>query len=570
MNRVYVVFVSMLFLLTVTACDNSAGDKPSGGTAGNATVVSAVTGFPSGTQNDGEPAYGGRIIIGSIGEPTNLISALASDSVSREITSWLYIGLLQYDKNLEIVPWAAESYDVEEGGTLLRFRLRKGIKWQDGTELTADDVEFTYRLMIDPKTPTAYASDFLAVKEFRKVDRYTVEVRYEKPFARSLITWMSDILPRHRLEGQDLLTTPLLRKPVGAGPYRLKEWVPGSRVVLEASDTYFEGRPYIDEVVYRNIPDLATMFLELKAGRLDMMSLTPQQYKFQTTGGDWDTQWHKFRYLSFGYAFLGYNMERSPFDEAPVRRALSCAIDRNALIAGVLLGEGRATVGPYKPGTWVYNDKLADYPYSPQEARRLLSQAGFADADGDGILERGGKPFSFTILTNQGNDQRVKAATIIQSQLKQVGVDVRIRTVEWAAFIKEFVEKGRFDAILLGWNILEDPDIFMVWHSSQAVAGGLNLTKYRNDRVDTLLEQARSKLDRDSRKPLYDEVQRILHEEQPYSFLYVPYALPIVHSRFKGVEPAPKGIMHNFIRWWVPAGLQRYSSSGPEDGTKKK
>ncbi|MFV0422133.1 peptide-binding protein [Oleidesulfovibrio sp.] len=573
MKRVLTVFASVLLLCVLGACDG--GEKTSTDEQQSLNEQpSAANPLPEvATKNNVKPDYGGRIVIGTIGEPTNLISALSNDSASKEITSQLYIGLLKYDKDLEIVPWAAESYDVEEGGTLLRFRLRKGIQWEDGTELTADDVEFTYRMMIDPKTPTAYASDFLAVKEFRKIDKYTVEVRYEKPFARSLITWMSDILPKHKLEGQDLVTTPLLRKPVGSGPYKLKEWVPGSRVVLEANDSYFEGRPYIDEVVYRNIPDLATMFLELKAGKLDMMGLTPQQFKFQSNGGEWDANWQKFRYLSFGYAYLGYNLERAPFNELNVRRALSYGIDRKALIAGVLLGEGRTTVGPYKPETWVYNDKLDEYPYDIAEARRLLAQAGFTDSDGNGVVERDGQPFVFTILTNQGNDQRIKAATIIQSQLKQVGVDVRIRTVEWAAFVKEFVEKGRFDAVLLGWNILQDPDIFMVWHSSQAVAGGLNFTKYRNPEVDSLLEQARSVLDQESRKPLYDEVQRILDYEQPYSFLYVPYALPIVHARFKGVEPAPAGLTHNFTKWWVPAGMQRYKAASgraaSNDETKK-
>ena len=191
------------------------------------------------------------------------------------------------------------------------------------------------------------------------------------------------------------------------------------------------------------------------------------------------------------------------------------------------------------------------------EARRLLDEAGWKK-NKDGLLERDGKPFLFTILVNQGNDSRIKAAIIIQSQLKALGIAVHIRTVEWAAFIKEFVNKGHFDAIILAWTITLDPDIYDVWHSSRAKPGGLNFTGYRNAEVDELLVEARSMTDQDRRKELYDRVQEILDAEQPYCFLYVPYALPIVQARFQGIKPALNGIMYNFDRWWVPKDLQRY------------
>ena len=191
------------------------------------------------------------------------------------------------------------------------------------------------------------------------------------------------------------------------------------------------------------------------------------------------------------------------------------------------------------------------------EARRLLDEAGWKK-NKDGLLERDGKPFLFTILVNQGNDSRIKAAIIIQSQLKALGITVHIRTVEWAAFIKEFVNKGHFDAIILAWTITLDPDIYDVWHSSRAKPGGLNFTGYRNAEVDELLVEARSMTDQDRRKELYDRVQEILDAEQPYCFLYVPYALPIVQARFQGIKPALNGIMYNFDRWWVPKDLQRY------------
>ncbi len=507
-------------------------------------------------QRDG-PVSGGRIVLGSIGEPSNLIPPLASDGASHEIAEYLYVALLRYNKDIEIEPWAAKSYEVLDQGLRFRFTLRKDIKWFDGQPLTAEDVEFTYRLMIDPKTPTAYAENFKAIESFTLIDRYTFEVTYAKPFARALLTWASLILPKHVLEKADLLDTPYSRNPMGAGAYRLKEWEPGRRIVLVANDDYFEGRPNIDTVVYRFIPDTTTMFMELKSGNLDMMTLSPQQYLFQTSGPLWDQGFDKFRYLSFSYAYLGYNLRRPLFADIRVRRAMAHAIDKQEIVKGVLLGEGESTIGPYKPGTWVYDTAIKDYAYDPIEARELLAEVGWKDRDGDGLLDKDGQVFRFTILTNQGNSLRIKAATIIQFRLRQIGIDVQIRTVEWATFIKEFVNKGRFDALILGWNILQDPDIYNVWHSSKAVPGGLNFVGYENEELDALLEKGRRLIDPKARKPVYDRIQEILHRDQPYCFLYVPMSLPIVESRFMGIEPAPAGITYNFNDWWVPTSLQR-------------
>lgn len=545
------LFIFCILLATVNflgGCDGTAKEKNAAPETRLKTPEKPV----------GNPVTGGRILMGTIGEPSNLIPYLSTDSASSEVSGNLFVAPLKYDKDLNIVPWAAASYEVLEDGRLLRFVLRDDILWEDGVSLTADDVTFTYQLMINPNTPTAYAGDFLAISAFRQTGRLSFEVRYDKPFARALMTWMGAILPKHLLEGQDMMTTPFARKPVGAGPFRFGSWESGSKVTLRASDTYFEGRPYMDEAVYRIIPDPSTMFLELKAGRLDMMSLSPQQYLRQTTGSQWERDWRKYRYLSFSYTFLGFNLEHPFFKEESVRRAISMSINRQSLVDGVLLGQGVPTTGPYKPGTWAYNDKLVPMPQNQDEARRLLAGAGWKDTDGDGILERDGKPFSFSILVNQGNDQRIKSAIIIQSQLREVGIAISIRTVEWAAFIKEFVNTGRFDALILAWTITQDPDVFDVWHSSRAKPGGLNFTGYRNAQVDALLVEARGLADQAERKVLYDRFQEILHQEQPYCFLYVPYALPVIQARFQDIKAELGGIMYNFDRWWVPKDLQRY------------
>ncbi|MBG0777502.1 MAG: peptide-binding protein [Desulfovibrionaceae bacterium] len=509
--------------------------------------------------NAATPVVGGRLILGEIGDASNLITVLSTDSSSAEVASHIYTRLLKYDKDLNVVPEAAESFEVLDGGKRLRFKLKKGIRWTDGVKLTAADVEFTYKLMVDPKTPTAYAENYRHVTGFKVLDPYTMEITYNEVFARSLTSWMIDILPKHLLEHENILDTKYSRAPVGAGAYTLTEWTAGSRIVLDANPDFHEGRPYIDRLVYRIIPDTATMFLELKADNLDMMGLTPQQYLFQTSGKDWAERIHKYEYLAFAYTYLGYNLDRPLFKDVRVRQALAHAIDKQEIVKGVLLGQGVATSTPYKPGTWACNENIKPYSYDPAAALALLEEAGWKRQGDGGPLMKDGKPFAFTILTNQGNEQRLKSATIIQSRLAAIGIAVKIRTVEWASFIKEFVNPGNFDAVILGWNILQDPDIYNVWHSSKAVEGGLNFVRYRNPEMDELLEKGRRTLDQKERKIYYDKIQEILHRDQPYCFLYVPKALPAVQARVRGITPAPAGITHDFYHWWVPRDLQRFS-----------
>ncbi len=497
-----------------------------------------------------KPVQGGSIVMGTIGEPSNLLPYMASDASSSEVSGLMHTSLLEYDKDLNVTACAAQSWDVLDGGRRIAFVMRDGIQWEDGAPLTAEDVEFTYRLMTDPKTPTAYAADFLMVKEFRRTGRLSFEVSYETPYARALLTWLQPILPKHVLEKEDIASTKYARHPLSAGPYVLEEWDAGSRITLRANERYFKGRPCIDRVVYRVIPDGTTMFLEARAGRLDYISLSPQQYLRQTVGRQWDENWRKYKYLSGVYTYVGLNLKSPFFGDVRVRRALSYAMDRTAIVKGALLGMGEPTFGPYKPGTWQYSGSLRPFPYDPGKARALLAEAGWHPGR-DGVLEKDGVPFAFTLLVNQGNDERIKVAVILQQMFRRIGVSISIRTVEWAAFIKEFVNTKKFDALILGWTISNDPDLYEVWHSSAISGHGLNFISYSNPEADALLEKGRVTTDRAERKKIYDRFQEILHEDQPYLFLYVPYALPMVRARVRGIEPAPAGISYNFDRWWI-------------------
>ncbi len=505
------------------------------------------------------PAYGDIIVEGSIGDASSLIPLLASDSTSHGIAGLVFNGLVKYDRDIKIIGDLAESWEISPDGLVITFRLRKGVKWHDGQPFTAQDVLYTYRVTVDPKTPTAYAGDFQRVKKAEVIDSHTFRVTYDKPFAPALASWSSAILPRHLLEEKDITKSSLIRHPVGTGPYRFKEWLTGQKIVLISNPDYFEGRPYIDGYIMRIIPDMATMFLELRAGGIDRMGLTPLQYARQTESNIFKNNYNKFRYLSFSYTYLGYNLKNPFFTDKRVRQAISHAIDKNEIINGVLLGLGKEATGPLKPGAWAHNDKVKKYPYDPKKARELLAEAGWRDSNNDGILDKDGQPFAFEIITNQGNEVRAKCAEIIQRRLAEVGISVKIRIIEWAAFVNEFINKRRFDATILGWTIPMDPDMYDVWHSSKTGPGELNFISYKNKELDDLLEKGRTTFDLEKRRKSYHRIQEIMAEEQPYTFLYVPDALPIVQGRFRGIEPAPIGIGHNFIKWFVPKEEQKLS-----------
>ena len=507
------------------------------------------------------PAHGDAIVEGSIGDVSGFLTAVTSDSASHTAAGYVFSGLVRYDKNLKLEGELAETWEVSPDGKRITFRLRKGVTWHDGAPFTSEDVLFTYRRMIDPNTPTAYAEDFKQVKRAETPDPSTFVVEYGKPFAPALASWGMHILPKHLLaEYPDISRSPLNKKPVGTGPFRFVEWKTGEKTVFETNPDYFEGRPYLSRVITRVIPDPATMFLELKSGGIDMMGVTPLQYTRQTETEEFRRSFHKYRYLSFGYTYLGFRLSHPLFSDIRVRQAIAHAIHKKEIIDGVLFGLGQEATGPYKPGTWVHNPDVKRYPYDPQRAKALLGEAGWKDADGDGVLEKEGRKFSFTVLTNAGNESRAKTAAIIQQNLAAVGVKMEIRTLEWAAFINEFVDKRKFDAVILGWNIPQDPDQYDIWSSKKTGPKELNFVGFQNAEVDRLLEEGRRTFDLEKRKKAYSRIQEILAEEQPYVFLYYPDALPVVHKRIHGVEPAPAGISYNFIKWYVPKDQQRYTT----------
>ncbi|HET8579007.1 MAG TPA: peptide-binding protein, partial [Methylomirabilota bacterium] len=501
----------------------------------------------------------------SIGDIGGLIPSLTSDQSSHEVGGMIYDGLVKFDKNLTTAPAMAEDWTFSKDCLSLTFRLRKDVRWHDGQPFTGEDVVFTWKTLINPKTPAPFKQDFLQVKDVEALDPYTVRATYPKPYAKALDSWNTYMLPKHLLEPYvadgKLRESPQNRFPIGTGPYRFREWKSGEKVVLVTNPNYYEGRPYLSRVVYRIIPSQATIFLELKAKGVDYSSLTAMQYARQTEYPAFRKAYHKHRYPSGAYTFFGFNLKDTRFADTRVRLAFAHAINKQELIDGVVLGLAREATGPIRPGTWAYTDQVRRYEYNPEKARQLLAEAGWKDRDGDGLVEdKDGRPFTFTIRTNQGNEERKKIAEIIQQRLLDVGVKAEIQTIEWASFIKDFIKPRRFEAIVLGFGTGTDPDQYVLWHSSQQGTDQMNRIGYSNPEVDELLEKGRASCIQQERVKYYRRFQEILADDQPMIFLYFRDSLPVVSARIRGIREAPAGITYNFTDWYVPKHLQVYTS----------
>jgi len=499
---------------------------------------------------------GDAYVSASLGDASHLNPVLATDSASNEIVGLVFNGLVKYDKNLHFTGDLAESFETLRGGREIVFRLRPGLKWQDGLPVTSDDVRFTFEKLTDPSVRTPFSADYARVDRLETPDLLTIRVFYKEPFAPALESWTRGIIPRHVYGTGDFNGHPANRRPVGTGPYIFVEWKSDEKIILKANPDYWEGKPHISRYIFRVIPDAAVQFLELRNESVDTVSVTPDQYKAYDV---FFRSYNKFRYPSFSYTYLGFNLNRPLFKDRRVREAIACALNKQEIIDGVLLGMGAPATGPFPPQSWAYDPGIKDFAYDPERAKALLAEAGWTASKGDGNLYKDGHPFAFTVVTNQGNKLREMTAVILQSHLAAIGIKMNIRIIEWSSFLNNFIDPGNFDATILGWSTGIDPDQYVIWHSSQRGPGKYNFVGYANPEADQLLEEGRREFDPARRRDIYRRLHRILHDDLPYLFLYYPDSLPVVHKRFVGVETAPIGIGWNFNTWYVPKAWQKYA-----------
>lgn len=504
---------------------------------------------------------GGTLISAMPSDPSSMIGMVAGESASLAIGSYLFNSLLKYDQNLDLAGELAESWQVADDKKTITFKLKPDLQWADGKPLTSADILFTWQLITNENTHSPYASDYQLVTKAEAPDARTFIVHYSQPFAPALESWASlQVLPKHKLAGQDIRTTSFAQKPLGSHYYQLKEWRHGEYIKLEKNPKSVLGPANIDHLIERIIPDPAAQFLELMADNIDSMSMDPITYaRIIPSRPALQARLNQFKELGNSYTYLGFNLKRKPFDDVRVRKAINYAIDKQEIIDGVYLGLGITIASPYKPGTRWSNPDLIPYTFDPAKAKQLLAEAGFEDTNGDGVVDRDGKKLSFEILTNLGNKQREKTAVIIQRRLKEVGIETHIRTLEWASLLTNFIKPGDFDAVVMGWGLGLDPDQYNIWHSSQQKPGQFNFIGYNNPAVDKLLEQGRLEFDPEKRMQIYHEFAKVLYEDSPLVYLSAGYGLTAIHKRVQGImNPVPPaGVSYDSQKWYIPQPLRR-------------
>ena len=473
--------------------------------------------------------------------PSRLNPILSNDSASSAISNWLFNGLFKYDKDGNISEDLATSY-LFETNTKLIIKIKKNVLWHDKTRFTAHDVVFTYNTIINPKVFNSIVSNYKEVKSVKALDDYTIEVIYKKPYFKALEIWMVGILPKHILENEEnIMTSSFNKNPIGTGSYKLDTFKNSSDIKLVANDDYFEGRPNIDEIYYKFLPDTTTSFLMLKQKQLDVGGLTPLQIDRQIDE-KFKEDYKIVESPSFSYTYLGFNLRNEKFKDIRVRQALSLAINRQEMVDILYFGHGEVCNGPFLPGSFAFNENIEQIKPNIKEAKQLLKDAGYDENN----------PFSFELVTNTGNEIRINAAQILQYQLAKIGIEVKIRVMEWQAFLNTIVHPRKFETVLLGWSLSLMPDAYPLWHSNSDKLGRFNLVGYHNKEVDKLIEKGSTTIDRKELSLIYKKIFKLISDDLPYLFLYIPNSISVVNSSIKNVEPSFIGIMHNQREWIKP------------------
>ncbi|MBI2990735.1 MAG: hypothetical protein HYY47_01145, partial [Deltaproteobacteria bacterium] len=576
-------------LLLVAACEK--GERIAAESPGSQPVVAKAEAGP--------PTTGDWLVIHSLSDPEQLNPLTSNDSASSEVLGYIFESLLVRDpRTLELKPLIAETRPVISKDKLsYTFKIRPDVRFQDGRPLTGADVLFSIKAIKCPLVNAPFLRVYYnSVVDAQLLDEHTIRFVTKEPyFLNESVLGGISVLPRHYYDPEDLLKSVGVREldqgssrmpdsvkrfagnfnksysrnPLGSGPYKFQSWKTGQEVELRRDPSYWGNgkpgveQPRMDRLRFRIINNPDAALVTLKSGGLDFMeSLTPIHHVRGTGSERFKREFQKFEYFAPTYSYIGWNNGHPIFKDKRVRQAMTYFTNRRQMIKTILFGLGEVVDGPIYFFRPEYDKGLYSHPYDPQKGLQLLSEAGWKDTDGDGVLDKviGNErvSFRFEIKFNSGNTTRKSVALTLQDELKKHGIAATVRELDWTIFLDD-VKNHKFDAVILGWAMgVSEPDAYQVWHSSQAANKGSNHINYRNPRVDRILEEYRREFDANRRIELYREFQKILNDEQPYTFLFVGKWVSAVQRRFRSVEVLPGGLRP--IEWWVPTSLQRYTT----------
>jgi peptide/nickel transport system substrate-binding protein len=492
------------------------------------------------------------LVVGTRAEPKALNPIALTASESQQIASLMFQKLLEeQDDFVSFKPQLARSWSFSPDSLDVTFVLRDDARWSDGEPVTASDVRFTWQVQTDTTVAWPSASIKSHIRDVEVKDAHTVVFHFDQ---RSLYTLMDAndgvILPAHLLASiprAGLKTAPFGRAPVGNGPYLLKRWEAGQFIELARNPMYAGPAPRIERVVIKFVPDAVTLVSQLEAGEIDLLESVQAAdlAGIRAKRGDVKILESPSRRMTF----VAWNETRAPFEKNALRVAMTIGIDRRAIIENVWGGHAKECTSPIVPLQWAFDPGIKPIRCDAGAARSALGSLGYRDTDHDGILDRDGKPLEFELLVNDAQN-RVDIATLVQAQLKKVGVKVNVRVMEYGAYIDRILAMD-YDAAVVEWKVQTKVDLTQLFHSSAKRPEGYNFTGYSNPEVDGLIERALAQRDMKRAKKFWSEAQRAIYDDQPYTFIAVPQELTAIDDRFCNVTPSPISIFAHLAGWRI-------------------
>ncbi|WP_053364834.1 ABC transporter substrate-binding protein [Bacillus sp. FJAT-27245] len=508
-----------------------------------ATIILVLSGCAGGKSADkmgARPSSATKQLVYGTELEIERINPILNEVGHSEIDSMIFRGLTKPTEKNEMVGDLASNWEISPDKLTYTFTLREDAKWEDGKPVTAEDVKFTLEKIMDPKANTPNAGDFREIKEVNVLDEKQVQIKLDNPFPPLLDKLKIGIVPKHILKDEDINKSEFNQHPVGNGPFKLKEWRNDHTIIIERSDSYYGKKPKLDEILFKPVPDANTRVLQLKTGEIDLALVEPNQLASVKENDNFTIK----TIPTADYRAIMYNFRNPLFNDPKIRQAMNLAIDRDAIVKGMLANKGEHAYGPLQK-SWANTPQEISYSYQPEKASQLLVEAGWVKGS-DGVLVKNGSRLEFDLVSPASDPVRVALANIVAEQLKPLGIAVIQKPLDWSAINLE-----EADAFVIGWGSEFDPDdhTYRIFHSSQIGDGLYNLNAYRNAKVDRLLTDARIHTDQGQRKKYYEQFQRELALDPAFNFLVYLDALYGVDKSVSGISNRTLG-HHGFGLFW--------------------
>ena len=552
-NKILASIISTLLLVSLfTGCGATSSELPDSNTTSTDTSLSNESVL--------------RYAVAS--SPKGLFSPLLSNTTyDNNVNSLVYSPLVLLDEKNEYQPGLAEKYEFSDDKLTLTFNLRKGVKWHDGEEFTADDVAFTFISIADPKytgsrfneiSKIVGAQDYHdgkadSVSGIKVIDPNTISFTYTEVYASALSNFSQrGIIPKHiwsKVAISDWESqSDLLNKPIGTGPFKLTDFKADQYVELAKNDSYFGGTPKIDKFIFK-VTNTETELSELAKGDLDVVTLSSTKEEDLKELKDAGIKIEEKP--SANYQFMTMNSNREFFNDKKVRQAITYAINRKGMVTSLLEDHGQVVNAPLSLAGWAYPESgLNNYDYNVEKAKELLKDSGWNE--NNGVLEKDGKKFEVELVVPTGNKSREQSAPIIQQNLKDIGITVNISTMDVASAMAKTEGEGDYDMALLGFTLEVDPgDADRYWSSSIANGSQFNFSNFINSKSDELIDKATKTVDRDERKQIYAEWAQLINEEAPYVFLYSQNDVRAYNPKLEGYKYSAYSVFPNIQNWTI-------------------